>query len=52
MVETKQSTQALTPLNIGALAYRRWCPLQELVLESLVVSLAMVVLDVLVDEEA
>jgi hypothetical protein len=52
MVETEQSTQALTPLNVGALADRRWCRLQNLVLESLVVSLAMVVLDVLVDEQA
>ncbi len=52
MVETEQSTQALTPLNVGALAYRRWCPFQELVLESLVVSLAVVVLNVLVNDEA
>ncbi len=52
MIEIEQPAEAFPPLNIGALAYRRWCPLQELVLESLVVSLAMVVLDVLVDYEA
>ena len=40
------------PLHVGVRAYRRWRSLQELVVESLVVSLTMVVLDVLVDDEA
>ena len=44
-------TEAVTVTGYHRKAYRRWCPLQELVLESLVVSLAMVVLDVLVDDE-
>ncbi len=52
MVETEKSAEALPPLNVGVRAYRRWRALQELVVESLVVSLAMVVLDVLVDDEA
>ncbi len=40
------------PLNGGVRADRRWWSLQELVVESLMVSLAMVVFDVLVDEQA
>ncbi len=52
MVETEQSADALPPLNVGVRTYQRWRALHELVLESLVVSLAMVVLDVLVDDEA
>ena len=45
----EQSAEALTPLHVGVRAYRRWRSLQELVVESLVVSLTMVMLDVLVD---
>ena len=52
IVETEQSAEALTPLHVGVRAYRRWRSLQELVVESLVVSLTMVMLDVLVDDEA
>ena len=48
----EQSAEALTPLHVGVRAYRRWRSLQELVVESLVVSLTMVMLDVLVDDEA
>ena len=51
MVEIKQSAQTLPPLNVGGQAHRRWRSLQELVVESLVVSLAMVVVDVLAHEE-
>ena len=51
MVEIEQSAQTLPPLNVGGQAHRRWRSLQELVVESLVVSLAMVVFDVLAHEE-
>ena len=51
MVEIKQSAQTLPPLNVGGQAHRQWRSLQELVVESLVVSLAMVVVDVLAHEE-
>ena len=47
----EQSAQTLPPLNVGGQAHRRWRSLQELVVESLVVSLAMVVVDVLAHEE-
>ena len=40
------------PLHVGVRVYRRWRSLQELVVESLVVSLTLVMLDVLVDDEA
>ena len=50
MVEIEQSTEALPPLNVRVRADRRWGSLQELVVESLMVSLAMVVRDVLADE--
>ena len=40
------------PLHVGVRASRRWRSLQELVVESLVVSLTMVMLDVLVNDEA
>ena len=43
--------QTLPPLNVGGQAHRRWRSLQELVVESLVVSLAMAVVDVLAHEE-
>ena len=51
MVEIEQSAQTLPPLNVSGQAHRRWRSLQELVVESLVVSLAMVVVDVLAHEE-
>ena len=51
MVEIEQSAETLPPLNVGDQAHRRWRSLQELVVESLVVSLAMVVVDVLAHEE-
>ena len=51
MVEIEQSAQTLPPLNVGGQAHRRWRSLQELVVESLVVSLAMVVVDVLAHAE-
>ena len=51
MVEIEPSAQTLPPLNVGGQAHRRWWSLQELVVESLVVSLAMVVVDVLAREE-
>ena len=40
------------PSNIGVRANRGWRPVQELVVESLVVALAVVVLDVLPAEKA
>ena len=40
------------PSNIGVLANRGWPPVQELVVESLVVALAVVVLDVFPAEKA
>ena len=51
MVEIEQSAQTLPPLNVGGQAHRRWRSWPELVVESLVVSLAMVVVDVLAHEE-
>ena len=51
MVEIEPSAQTLPPLNVGGQAHRRWWSLQELVVESLVVSLALVVVDVLAHEE-
>ena len=52
MVEIEQSAETLPPPNVGGQAHRRWRSLQELVVESLVVSLAMVVFDVLAHKEA
>ena len=51
MVEIEQSAQTLPPLHVGGQAHRRWRSLQELVVESLVGSLAMVVVDVLAHAE-
>ena len=51
MVEIEPSAQTLPPLHVGGQAHRRWRSLQELVVESLVVSLAMVVVYVLAHEE-
>ena len=52
MVEIEQSAETLSPPNVGGQANRRWRSLQELVVESLVVSLAVVVFDVLAHEES
>ena len=52
MVEIEHSAETRPPLNFGVRPSRRWRSLQELVVESLMVSLAMVMLDVLVDDEA
>ena len=52
MVEIEQSAETLPPPNVGGQANRRWRSLQELVVESRVVSLAVVVFDVLAHEEA
>ena len=51
VVEIEPSAQTLPPLHVGGQAHRRWRSLQELVVESLVVSLALVVVDVLAHEE-
>jgi hypothetical protein len=52
MVVVEESTDTFTPLNRGVRVRRRWRPLEQLVAESLVVSLAMIVLDVLLDDKA
>ena len=52
MVEMEESAQAVAPLHVGGRAPRQWRLLQKPVLESLMVSLAVVVLDVLPREEA
>lgn len=51
MVEIEQSAETRPPPNVGDQAHRRWRSLQELVVESLMVSLAMVVFDVLARTE-
>lgn len=45
MVVAQESTDALTTLNRGILVCRRRCTTQELIVETLMVSFAMVVLD-------
>jgi hypothetical protein len=52
MVEAEESAEAVAPLHGGGRALRRCRVLQKPVVESLVVSLAVVVLDVLPREEA
>ena len=52
MVETEESTEAAASLHGGGHALRRCGVLQQPVVESLVVSLAVIVLDVLPREEA
>ena len=52
MVEIEESAQAVAPLHVGGRAPRQWRLLQKLVVKSLMVSLAVVVLDVLSHEEA
>ncbi len=51
MVVAQESAEAFTPLYVGTWMRWRWRALQQPVFESLVVSLAMVVLDVLLDDE-
>ena len=52
MVEIEGSAEAVAPLHAGGRNSRRWRVLQKLVIESLMVSLAVVVLDVLPREDA
>ena len=52
MVEMEESAQAVAPLHVGGRAPRQWRLLQKPVVESLMVSLAVVVLDVLPREKA
>ena len=52
MVETEESAEAIASLHGGGRALRRCRGLQKPVVESLVVSLAVIVLDVLPREEA
>jgi hypothetical protein len=52
MVEIEESAEAVAPLHVGGRNSRRWRVLQKLVIESLMVSLAVVVLDVLPREDA
>ena len=52
MVEIEESAQAVAPLHVGRRARRRWRLLQKPVVESLMVALAVVVLNVLPHEEA
>ena len=52
MVEPEESAEAIAPLHGGGRALRRCRLLQKPVVESLVVSLAVIVLDVLPREEA
>jgi len=52
MVEIEESAEAVAPLHLGGRALRWGRVLQKPVVESLMVSLAVVVLDVLPHEEA
>ncbi len=52
MVVVQQSTDAFAALNLCAGACWWWSSYQQVIVQPLVVSLAMVVLDVLLDEEA
>ena len=52
MVEPEESAEAVAPLHGGGRALRRCGVLQKPVVESLVVSLAVIVLDVLPPEKA
>ena len=52
MVKAEESAEAVAPLHGGGRALRRCRVLQKPVVESLVVSLAVIVLDVLPREEA
>ena len=52
MVETEESAEAVAPLHGGGRALRRCRVLQKPVVESLVVSLAVIALNVLPCEDA
>ena len=52
MVVVQESTDASTPVDLGGQVLWWGRPFEQLVVEPLVVSLAMVVLDVLLDDEA
>ena len=52
IIETEKASRALMPSNIGVRADRGWRSVQELVVESVVVALAVVVLDVFPAEKA
>ena len=52
MIETEQSAKARPPLHVRVPAHGKGRAVQQLVVESLVVALAMVVRDVQVDEPA
>ena len=52
MVKAEESAEAIASLHGGGRALRRYGVLQKPVVESLVVSLAVIVLDVLPREEA
>ncbi len=52
MVEIEESAEAFAPLHVGGRTSRPWRVLQKPVVESLMVPLAVVVLDVLSREEA
>ena len=50
MVVVEEPTDTFAPLNLDPQVRRRWRRLEQLVVESLVVSLPMVVIDVLVND--
>ena len=52
MVEIEESAQAVAPLHVGGRALLQWRLLQKPVVEPLMVSLAVVVVDVLPREKA
>jgi len=52
MVEMEESAQAVAPLHVGGRAPRQWRLLKKPVVESLMVSLAVVVLEVLPRKKA
>ncbi len=52
MVVAQKPTDSFPASHLGVWIRCRWRPFQQLVVESLVIPLAMVVIDVLVDDEA
>src|SRR5687768_17238919 len=52
MVEIEESAEAVAPLHVGGRTSRPWRLMQKPVVESLMVALTVVVLDVLLREEA
>jgi hypothetical protein len=52
MVVAQQPADAVSPMDLCTRVYRFWRSFQQLVVEPLVVPLAMVVLDVLPNDEA